>query len=272
VLLLTRANQSHDVSIKVDVVWSSHSSAMSVNVGSPKSSQLNAHPSDVVPIQRDVAVAVPIIQLSTDTASSGSNLKQPCDVVSTVCDVVTTLYPLDVTNADHTSSTMQAHHCNPHGEFSNMETTRSLNHSIVVTPNKSGEQHGSQFACVDATGLFSCAVSCATYRFRFLLGDMVWNEVLSYIKVPSCCVPARTKSTRCLLDTMIIHRKAIMPAMEVAPAVTRRLINGETLWTDVNLTSAANPVLCSLFQPYCALCNMLGWKKYSTAAMDAGEL
>jgi hypothetical protein len=66
---------------------------MSVKVASPKLSQLNAHPSDVVPIQRDVAVAVTTIQLSTDTASSGSNLTQPCDVVSTACDVVTTLCP-----------------------------------------------------------------------------------------------------------------------------------------------------------------------------------
>jgi hypothetical protein len=164
------------------------------NVGSPMLSQLNAHPSDVVPIQRDVAVTVTTIQHSTDTASSGS-ITQPCDVVSTVCDVVTTLCPLDVTNAGHISSTVQAHHCNPHGEFSNMETASSLNHSVVVTPNKAGKQHGTQFACVDATGLFSCAVSCATYRFRFLLGDMVWNEVLSYIKVPSCCAPARTKSS-----------------------------------------------------------------------------
>jgi hypothetical protein len=153
-----------------------------------------------------------------------------------------------------------------------VETTRSLNHSVVVTPNESGEHHGTQFACVDATGLFSCAVSNAAYKFRFLLGDMVWNEVLSYIKVLRCCGPARTKSTCCLLDTMIIHRKAIMPAMEVAPAVTRRLVNGETLWTDVNLTSTANPVLSSLFQPYSVLCSMLGWKKYNTPAMDAGEL
>jgi hypothetical protein len=175
----------------------------------------------VVPIQRGIAATVTTIQLSTDTASSGSNLIQPFDVVSTVCDVVTTLSPLDVTNADHISSTVQAHHCNPHGEFSNMETARSLNHSVVVTPNKAGEQHGTQFACVDPTGLFRCVVSDATYRFRFLLGDMVLNEVLCYIKVLSCCGPARTRSTCCLLDTMIIHRKAIMTAMEVAPAVTR---------------------------------------------------
>jgi hypothetical protein len=71
---------------------------------------------------------------------------------------------------------------------------------------------------------------------------------------------------------MIIHRKAIMPAMEVAPTVTRQLVNGETLWTDVNLTCTANPVLSSLFQPYCALCNMFGSKKYNTPAMNAGEL
>jgi hypothetical protein len=71
---------------------------------------------------------------------------------------------------------------------------------------------------------------------------------------------------------MIIHRKAIMPAMEVAHAVTCRLTNGETLWTDVNLTSTANPVLSSPFQPYCALCNMFGSKKYNTPAMNAGEL
>jgi hypothetical protein len=90
-----------------------------------------------------------------------------------------------------------------------------------VTPNKTGEQHGTQFAYVDPTDLPSCVVSSTTYRFRLLLGDMVWNEVLSYIKVLSCCGPARTKSTCCLLDTMIIHRKAIMPAMEVAHAVTR---------------------------------------------------
>jgi hypothetical protein len=192
--------------------------------------------------------------------------------VSTVCDVVTTLCPLDVTNADHISSTVQAHHCNPHGEFSNMETTHSLNHSVVVTPNKAGEQHGTQFAGVDPTGLLSCVVSGTTYRFRFLLGDMVWNEVLSYIKVLSCCGPTRTKSPRCLFDTMIIHRKAIMPAMEAAPAVTRQLVNGEITWTDVNLTSTANLVLCSLFPPYCALCNVFGSKKYNTPAMNAGEL
>jgi hypothetical protein len=71
---------------------------------------------------------------------------------------------------------------------------------------------------------------------------------------------------------MIIHRKAIMPAMEVAPAVTCRLTNGETLWTDMNLTSTASPMLSSLFQPYCALCNMFGSKKYNTPAMNAGEL
>ena len=139
-----------------------------------------------------------------------------CFIDATVCDVVTTLYPLDVTNAGHISSTVQAHHCNSHGEFSIMETTKALTHTVVLFC----EQQRTKSACVDPPGLLSCAVSGTTYRFRFLLGDMVWNEVLSYIKVLSCCGPSRTKSPRCLLDTMIIHRKAIMPAMEVALAVT----------------------------------------------------
>jgi hypothetical protein len=78
---------------------------------------------------------------------------------------------------------------------------------------------------------------------------VIWFGTRCCPTSPSCCVTAQTKSTCCLLDTMIIHRKAIMPAMEVAPAVTRQLVNGETIWTAVNLTSAANPVLCSLFQP-----------------------
>jgi hypothetical protein len=135
----------------------------------------------VVTIRRDVAANT--IQLSTDTAGSGLSLTQPCDVVSTVCDVVATLCTLDATNAGHNSSTTQAHHCNPSGKPSNMESPRTLNHSVVLTPNEAGEQQRTKFACGGPNGQFSCIVSDATYRLRFLLGDMVWNEVLSYIKV-----------------------------------------------------------------------------------------